>query len=56
MCIALVPYLSGVAMHEINIDKSEWNICYDCVDDLQMGGKPNKLKKAGNSTVYRTEK
>ena len=41
-----------VAMHEINIDLAEQNICRDCVDELHMGGNPEKLKKVGHSTVY----
>ena len=31
-----------VAMHEINIDGAEQNICRECIDDLRMGGKPEK--------------
>ena len=44
-----------VAMYEINIDGVERKICRDCVDGLIMGGKPDKLKKVGHSTVYRTD-
>ena len=43
-------------MHEINIDGTERNICCVCVDELQIGGDPEKLKKAGNITVYRIGK
>ena len=42
-------------MHDIDIDGAERKICRDCVDKLQMGGKPEKLKKLGHSNVYRTE-
>ena len=35
---------------------TEQKICCDCVDNLWMGGKPEKLNKVGHSTVYRTEK
>ena len=45
-----------VDMHEIDIDRSERKICSDCVDELQMGGKPEKLKKVGHSNVYRMDK
>ena len=41
-------------MHEIELDGVEQNICCDCVDKLRMGDKPDKLKKVGHSTVYRT--
>ena len=44
-----------VAMHEIDIDRSERNICCNCVDELFMGGNPEKLKKVGHITVYRIE-
>ena len=44
-----------VAMHEINLDGSERKICHNCVEDLWMGGKSEKLKKVGHSTVYRRE-
>ena len=43
-----------VAMHEINIDGAEREICRECVDNLRMGGKPEKLKMVQHSTVYRT--
>ena len=44
-----------VAMHEIYLDGSGRDICRDCVDNLPMGGKPEKLKKVVHSTVYRRE-
>ena len=44
-----------MAMHEINLDRAERNICLNFVDELWMGGKPNKLKKLGHITIYRTE-
>ena len=40
-----------VAMHEINIDETERMICHNCVDELWMGGKPDKLKKSQHSPV-----
>ena len=42
-------------MHEINLDRAERKIFHNCVDELWMGGKPNKLKKVQHSTVYRTD-
>ena len=42
-------------MHDINLDRVERNICLNCVDELWMGGKPDKLKKAGHRTVYSTD-
>ena len=44
MHMALSQRLSGgyVAMHEVDIDRAERNIGYDCVDKLQMGGKTEK--------------
>ena len=41
-------------MHVIDIDRAEQNIFHDCVDELWMGGKPEKLKMVQHSTVYRT--
>ena len=31
-----------MAINEINIDRAEQNICHNCVDKLQMRGKPEK--------------
>ena len=45
-----------VDIHEINLDGAELKIFRDCVDELWMGGKPDKLKKVQHSTVYRTKK
>ena len=45
-----------VARHDIDFDGAEQKICHDCVDELWMVGKPKKMKKVGNSTVYRTGK
>ena len=45
-----------VAMHDIDLDGAELNICRDCVDKIWMGGKTDKLNKVQHSTVYRTEK
>ena len=42
-------------MHEIKLDGAERKICRECVDDLRMGGKPEKLKMVQHSTVYRTD-
>ena len=44
-----------VAMHGIDLDKAERNICHNCVDELWIGCNPNKLKKVQHSTVYRTD-
>ena len=43
-----------VATHEIDLDGAEQNICRNWVDKLQIGDKPEKLKKVGHNTVYRT--
>ena len=43
-------------MHEIELDRSEQKTCRKCIDDLWMGGKPEKLKMMQHSTVYRMEK
>ena len=40
-----------MAMHEIDLDEAELNICCEYVDELQMGGKPDKLKKVQQITV-----
>ena len=45
-----------MAMHEIDLDGAEREICRECVDELWMGGKPEKLKKAQHITVYSTYK
>ena len=39
-----------MAMHEIELDGVERNICHNCVDELRVGGNPDKLKKVGHST------
>ena len=44
-----------VDMNEIDIDEAELNIYRNCVDELWMGGKPDKLKKVQHSTEYRTD-
>ena len=44
-----------MAMHAIDIDGAERNICHNCVDELWMGYKPKKLKKVQHSTVYITD-
>ena len=43
-----------LAVHEINLDGAERNICRDYVGKLQMRSKPKKLKKVGHNNVYRT--
>ena len=42
-------------MHEINIDILEQIICCDYVDELWMGGKPEKFNNLGHRNVYRTD-
>ena len=44
-----------MAMYDTNIDRAEQNIFRNCVDELWMGGKPQKLKKVQHSTVNRTD-
>ena len=44
-----------VAMHDIKLDGAERKICRECVDNLRMGGKPEKLKMVQHSTVFRTD-
>ena len=43
-------------MHEIELDGSERKICRECIEDLRMGGKFEKLKMMQDSTVYRMDK
>ena len=42
-------------MHEIELDGAERKICRECVDDLRIGGNPEKLKMVQHSTVYRID-
>ena len=44
-----------VAMHDIKLDRAERKICRECVDNLWIRGKPEKLKMVQHSTVYRTD-
>ena len=44
-----------MAIHENDLDGAERDICRDYVDELWMGGKHEKLKKAWHRTVYRTD-
>ena len=44
-----------VAIHEIKLNGSERKICRECIDDLRMGGKFEKLKMMQDSTVYRMD-
>ena len=44
-----------VDIHEIDLDRAELKICRECVDEIWMGEKPEKLKKVQHSTVYRTD-
>ena len=57
MCITIVSRLSGgvCAIHEIGLDGADREICRDCADDIWSGGNPEKLKKVGQSTVYRSD-
>ena len=41
----------GVAMHEIDLDGAERNICHNCVDELRMGGNTDKFNKVVHSTM-----
>ena len=41
-------------MYDIYLDGAEHTICRGCVDNLWMGGKPDKLKKVGHRTVCST--
>ena len=45
-----------MAMYEIDNDRAEFNICRDCLDEIWMGGKPEKSNKVQHRTVYSTEK
>ena len=40
-----------MAVQEIELDGAERKICRECVDDLRMGGKPEKLKMVQHSTI-----
>ena len=44
-----------VDMHDIDLDGAEWKIYHNFVDELWMGGKPEKLRKLQHSTMYRTD-
>ena len=44
-----------MAMHEIYIDGAERKILCDCVEELRMGGNPEKMKKVGHRTMYGTD-
>ena len=44
-----------VAVNEIELDGTERKICRKCVENLWMGGKPEKLKMVQHITVYRSE-
>ena len=44
-----------MAMHEIKLYGAEQKICCECVVDLQMGVKPEKVKMVQHRTVYRTD-
>ena len=45
-----------VNKHEIELNGVERKIFRECIDDLWMGCKPEKLKMVQHSTVYRTDK
>ena len=51
LCLYHVCQENYVAMHDINLDRAEQNIFCNCVDELLMGGKAEKLKKVVHSTV-----
>ena len=40
-----------VAMHKIDLEGAEQKIYPDCVDELWMGGKTDKLKKVGHINI-----
>ena len=40
-----------VAMHDVNIEGVDQKICRNCVDDIWIGGKPEKLKKVQHITM-----
>ena len=44
-----------VDVHEIELDGVERKICREYIDDLWMGGKPEKPKMVQHSTVYRID-
>ena len=39
------------AMYDIYLDGAERVICRGCVDDIWMGGKPDKMNKVGHRTM-----
>ena len=55
-CLHHVCQGEYVAIHEIDLDRAEWKICHNYVDELWMGGKPEKLKKVQHSILYRMNK
>ena len=54
LCLHHVFQGEYVAMQEIYLDGAEWKICQNFVDELWMGGKPEKLKNVQHSNVYKT--
>ena len=54
-CLHHVWHGGCVAMHEIDLGGAERKISCNCVDELWMGGKPDKLKNVVQSTVYSTD-
>ena len=42
----------GLVLDYIGFDGEEWKIFRGCVDELQVQGKSDILKKVGESTVY----
>ena len=38
-------------MYDIYLDGAERVICRGCVDDIWMGGKPDKMNKVGHRTM-----
>ena len=55
LCLHHVCQGGYLDMHDIDIDGAYQKICRDCVDELWIVGKPDKLKKMGKITVYRTD-
>ena len=55
LCLNHVCQRGYVDMNEINLGRPERKICCHCVDELQMGGNPEKLKKVRHITLYSTD-
>ena len=44
-----------MAMYEIDVDGAERKICHNCVNEIWMGGKPEKLNNVQHSTLYKMD-